>query len=771
MLFFFLAIPGIAQAACINPAGEAGAVAFDGGSAAMQYCNGSDWIAFPKGPGAACYIGSWTARTVASGDWYSITYGNGLFVAVAYSGTNQVMTSPDGINWTARAAPEANQWYSVTYGNGLFVAVSQDGTNRVMTSSDGITWTARAAAEANWWRGVAYGNGLFVAVARNGTNQVMTSPDGINWTARTAAEANLWQAVAYGNGQFVAITGNGGGSVMTSPDGITWTARTVASGGWYSVTYGNGLFVAVANVGTNRVMTSPDGITWTARTASEANPWASVTYGNGLFVAVAVSGTNQVMTSPDGINWTARTAPEANQWQAVTYGNGSFAAVAVNGTNRLMATDCGASAPDHGYLVATDFALTFPDANFGALAGANAACLTHLQSANWLGKSDAVAAGQLHAANVQAWLCDDSTCQDMEPGADYRLATTYHPTAGGYTATATASGYYPDDGLLWDTPDAFNDFHWIISGRTSSNQPATGLTCSNWTSGSTANNTNFGVTDTGYYPERLAKFTDQCGATTVMCMVHLQPACTGPDGMAGSMIFNADYRVAQWCDGSNWWRMGPLNPPGPNDGCTAPVQEGGTLVFNEEYRVLQYCDGDTWRFIGRMPCTACGGAPDKKVVFYTLSEFSGHSIGGVAGADAICQDRANKAGLVGTYKAWIAGSDPASAPATRFIHSPVPYVRVDGIVVADNWTDLIDGSLDNSIGSETGYLPPSANGVRTNVATDGTQAGSAPTDHCSDWSASGTGRIGHRTQIDSDWTDYLSSYNCAAASRLYCFEQ
>jgi hypothetical protein len=46
-----------------------------------------------------------------------------LFVAVAGSGTNQVMTSPDGITRAARLAAEANSWERVTYGNGLFAAV------------------------------------------------------------------------------------------------------------------------------------------------------------------------------------------------------------------------------------------------------------------------------------------------------------------------------------------------------------------------------------------------------------------------------------------------------------------------------------------------------------------------------------------------------------------------------------------------------------------------------------------------------------------------
>ncbi len=85
------------------------------------------------------------------------------------------MTSPDGTTWTARTAAEANQWQSVTYGNGLFAAVASTGTNRMMSSPDGITWTVRSATEANTWFSVTYGNGIFVAVAQSGTNRVMTA--------------------------------------------------------------------------------------------------------------------------------------------------------------------------------------------------------------------------------------------------------------------------------------------------------------------------------------------------------------------------------------------------------------------------------------------------------------------------------------------------------------------------------------------------------------------------------------------------------------------
>ncbi len=276
------------------------------------------------------------ATPTETANYKGIAFGGGLFAAINFNGTNRVMTSADGITWTARSAAEANAWFSLTYGDGLFVAVSTNGTNRVMTSADGATWTARAAAAANDWVSVTHGDGMYVAVSLNGANQVMTSPDGTIWTARTATEAASWSSVSYGNGVFVAV--NQAGGVMTSPDGITWTSRTAAeTNSWQSVTFGDGLFVAVANSGTNRVMTSPDGVTWTARQAAEANQWVNVTYGDGLFVAVSTTGTNRAMTSADGTTWTATPAATDNSWEAVAYGNGRFVAVGAFGaTDRVM---------------------------------------------------------------------------------------------------------------------------------------------------------------------------------------------------------------------------------------------------------------------------------------------------------------------------------------------------------------------------------------------------------------------------------------------------
>jgi hypothetical protein len=97
-----------------------------------------------------------------STNWVSVTFGNGVFVAVAY-GSSIAATSPDGITWTQRVLPVSTNWRSVTFGNGVFVAVVQS-SSIAATSPDGITWTQRVLPVSANWVSVTFGNGVFVAV-------------------------------------------------------------------------------------------------------------------------------------------------------------------------------------------------------------------------------------------------------------------------------------------------------------------------------------------------------------------------------------------------------------------------------------------------------------------------------------------------------------------------------------------------------------------------------------------------------------------------------
>lgn len=286
----------------------------------------------------------WTIRSsAADNQWAAVTYGNGLFVAVAITGSgNRVMTSINGSDWTIRSSAADNQWYGVTYGNGLFVAVATTGSgDRVMTSINGIDWTIGVIHDGYWFS-VIYANDMFVAVGLSGDRSFATSSDGFAWTLQLVPGLGfLWSDVAFGNGWFVAVAYIGAGEdgrVIRSADGINWEIQespdTIP---WQSIAFGNGIFVAVGSSGSPQIMTSTNGDIWFDQTAPISGTWRSITFGDGLFVAVADSSSENIITSPDGINWTEQTVASANEWYAVTYGNGSFVAVAKSGTgDRVM---------------------------------------------------------------------------------------------------------------------------------------------------------------------------------------------------------------------------------------------------------------------------------------------------------------------------------------------------------------------------------------------------------------------------------------------------
>jgi hypothetical protein len=160
------------------------------------------------------------------------------------------------------------------------------------------------------------------------------------------------------------------------------------------------------------------------------------------------------------------------------------------------------------------------------------------------------------------------------------------------------------------------------------------------------------------------------------------------------------------------------------------------------------------------------------LVFLTSTVQQGN-LGGLAGADAICQQRAQAASLPGTYKAWL--SDSTQSPATRFVQSPGPYRRVDGVTVANNWADLTDGTLAAPIAvAENGTVFADAL-LRswTHTLANGTAGGVVPNDHCENWtSPSDTdfGNEGRVVDINSTWTVFGSG-SCNNNFHLYCFQQ
>lgn len=163
-------------------------------------------------------------------------------------------------------------------------------------------------------------------------------------------------------------------------------------------------------------------------------------------------------------------------------------------------------------------------------------------------------------------------------------------------------------------------------------------------------------------------------------------------------------------------------------------------------------------------------------VFITSQVFTGN-LGGLAGADQKCQDAADSAGLPGLYKAWL--SVASESPTERFVHSPVPYRQVDGVEVASDWTDLVDGNIEAGIFVSELNGPP-GKGVHSCLPMEivpvwtgtGESGMMIPGDYfCDNWnSLSGQGFSGRAGSTDSQWTQFCTA-TCQDQAALYCVEQ
>ncbi len=164
-----------------------------------------------------------------------------LIVAVGDSGT--ILYSNGGVTWAAATTvPTPNNLRGVTYmypnpatttlpsgSAGAWIAVGAGGT--LISSVNGVNWTAVTSPTTNDLNSVAVlattdsatlaTTFTAVAVGNNGT--VLTSPDGIHWTSQTVSPASNLNAVTAWS-QFVAV--GAGGNVFTSLNGTTWSLVT-----------------------------------------------------------------------------------------------------------------------------------------------------------------------------------------------------------------------------------------------------------------------------------------------------------------------------------------------------------------------------------------------------------------------------------------------------------------------------------------------------------------------------------------------------------------
>jgi cell division septation protein DedD len=172
------------------------------------------------------------------------------------------------------------------------------------------------------------------------------------------------------------------------------------------------------------------------------------------------------------------------------------------------------------------------------------------------------------------------------------------------------------------------------------------------------------------------------------------------------------------------------------------------------------------------PTPTVTATPESNRVFMTSTLQNG-SLGGLAGADAICTARAAAAGLPGTYVAWLS-TTAVSAP-TR-LGSARGFIRTDGKPFANTVADILANKILNPLrinesgGDVTAIGNPAPSSSALTVWTGTTSAGSVGATTCGDWaSTAGNGLTGRAAGGPVTWTQRTDS-TCGTARRLYCFQ-
>lgn len=240
---------------------------------------------------------------------------------------------------------------------------------------------------------------------------------------------------------------------------------------------------------------------------------------------------------------------------------------------------------------------------------------------------------------------------------------------------------------------------------------------------------------------------------------------------------------SDWHTSGNWnhWQV-----PGPNDNVIIPTGKTVNINYNATCRTITVQAGgqvikDVSISLTVTNAANTGNCAHKKVFLSGISTSSGPdgvvtgNLGGLAGADNLCQTLANTyiPGNTSTYKAWL--SSTTVSAASRLTHATVPYRnRID--IVANNWADLTDGTINAPINRIIQSTTTCANcRAWTNTSSNGTLVHNTMLDTCDNWTSSATNRFGRvgraETGItDSQWTSF-TSINCSNQHAIYCIEQ
>jgi hypothetical protein len=315
---------------------------------------------------------NWADPSAPGNDLESVAYIGREFVAVGDYGT--ILSSTDGVSWTAHPTGWLGTLYGIAGAPGLYVAVGEEANPpyspvaACLTSPDLTTWTVHHPQNFSFHQ-VAYGLGRFFAVP----NQLppVQSVDGVTWRPVAGFEDNSVSSITFSTDRFLMIdqwhrclvsldgqsfsplalpgftvtsivwTGSMYVTVgerydasqnsllpvaFTSPDGVNWTQSAVDPPGFLKSNLAVG-DDGIVGIGDGCFLFSQDGTRWTRlERETRAKLTGGVAYGAGRFVTVGQGGTR--ISSENGTIWASQTGDRWSRFDAVAQGPDGWVLIA-----------------------------------------------------------------------------------------------------------------------------------------------------------------------------------------------------------------------------------------------------------------------------------------------------------------------------------------------------------------------------------------------------------------------------------------------------------
>ena len=205
------------------------------------------------------------------------------------------------------------------------------------------------------------------------------------------------------------------------------------------------------------------------------------------------------------------------------------------------------------------------------------------------------------------------------------------------------------------------------------------------------------------------------------------------------------------------------------DGTTGPEAVCGNGVLEEFGLTPEECDDGN--LVAGDGCSDTCAAD--LTMFVTSYLYKAGDFESLYLADALCAQAANDVDMPNwlKFRAWL--SDSKTDARDRFKYSRGRIVLVNGLVVADSWSELLAGKLQNPV-EVTEQGETYHGGVWT--GTDPQGVGVAGATHCDDWTSLSGKKFAHYGYSDRatpEWTLSALDDNpspCISNYALYCIE-